>query len=156
MKNIFLKVIFICLITSGCGFKVANRSEKVNFSINEINSTGDKIINYKIKNNLIFQFDSKKGRTINLEINSKKNKSVKEKNIKNEITKYQIDINVNVAVKDVTLKNIDSFNITENGHFSVSSRHSDTLNNEKKLVDLLAESLVDKIIDELTLIINDI
>ena len=47
-----LAVIFFIIVT-GCGFKTVNLSETNNFNISEITSTGDKKINYIIKNKLI-------------------------------------------------------------------------------------------------------
>ena len=52
--NIFKYLIFF--FTTSCGFKVVNKSEIYNFNIKEIITTGDKRINYKIKNKLIFKF----------------------------------------------------------------------------------------------------
>ena len=55
MKKIITKsFLFLFLFaTVNCGFKVINESEKNNFSIQEIKTSGDKRINFKIKNNLI-------------------------------------------------------------------------------------------------------
>ena len=60
-------------------------------------SSGDKRINYKIKNNLFIYSKQKRQNEIILYLDTKKNKSIKEKNIKNEITKYQINLQVSVA-----------------------------------------------------------
>ena len=54
IKNI-AKIILICLLlfTTNCGFKVLNELEENNFTINDIQTTGDKRVNFKIKNNLL-------------------------------------------------------------------------------------------------------
>ena len=60
-------------------------------------------IKSKLKNNFLLQAHKKKftcGST-------QKNKTIKEKNIKNEITKYRIQVIVDVEV------NVDDFNITK-------------------------------------------
>ena len=55
MRIVVLKLIVISLfLTSGCGFKVINQSELAKFDISEINTTGNKVINFKLKNKLLF------------------------------------------------------------------------------------------------------
>ena len=156
MRKLFISIILILLITSGCGFKISNQSDKVNFYISEISSKGEKKINYKLKNILLFQFNNEKEKPISLRLDTKKIKSVKEKNIKNEITKYQIDISVKINVINELNENMREINIIESGHYNITSQHYKTLNNEKKLIDLLTDSLSDKITEELILILNDI
>ena len=98
MKKIITKsfLLLFFYLTVNCGFKVINETENSKFSIKEIQTSGDKRINFKIKNNLL-AFSTKNNEN-NLRVNlvSKKTKNIKEKNIKNEITKYQIALNINV------------------------------------------------------------
>ena len=47
------------ILVSSCGFKVLDKSQNSNFSIEEIRSSGEMRINYKIKNNILA--NSKKG-----------------------------------------------------------------------------------------------
>ena len=51
MKNFILLVIFTLVI--GCGFKVVNKSQLMNFNLKEINTSGENRINYKLKNKLL-------------------------------------------------------------------------------------------------------
>ena len=50
------KLFFIILIilVSGCGFKIVNLSETNDFSIIDVNTNGDKKINYIIKNSILY------------------------------------------------------------------------------------------------------
>ena len=86
---------------------------------------------------------------------TKKIKIIKEKNIKNEITKYEISIASNVVVK-LSETNTHKFSVLSNGDYSVSEQNSTTINNEKKLIKILSQDMADKIITELNLIINDL
>ena len=47
------------------------------------------------------------------------------------------------------------FQISKRGNFNVSSQYSQTLNNEKKLIKMLSESLAESIIEELISRVND-
>ena len=77
--TIILAATFILI--SSCGFKVLDKSQNSNFSIEEIRSSGEMRINYKIKNNILA--NSKKGseNQVIVSLNTKKIKSIKEKNI---------------------------------------------------------------------------
>ena len=81
---------------SNCGFTVQDSTKIKNFSIGEIQTIGEKRINFKLKNKFRIYSNDENKKLLNLSFDTKKNKTIKEKNIKNEITKYQIDISVKV------------------------------------------------------------
>ena len=85
------------LFLSSCGFKVVNQAETIDFSIAEITTSGDKRVGFQIKNKLVLNKNSNFIK-INISLKANKNKIIKEKNIKNEITKYQIFIDVKVSI----------------------------------------------------------
>ena len=86
----------------------------------------------------------------------KKNKTVKEKNDKNEITKYQITISIDTTVEKIVDKETIKFNITNSGEFRVASKNSQSIINEKKLTALLTENISSKIAEEIIKKIDDI
>ena len=136
-----------------CGFKVVNQSELINFNISSISVSGDNRISFKIKNKLL-QYSKNNGKKLlNLDIDVKKNKEIKEKNIKNEITKFEISIASSIQYGN---NEGDQFEITKKGDYTVTGQYSQTLNNEKKLINVLTESLVEDIIEELIQRTNDL
>ena len=70
------KLFFIILIilVSGCGFKIVNLSETNDFSVIDVNTNGDKKINYIIKNNILYASKSNKAKQITINISTKKDK----------------------------------------------------------------------------------
>jgi outer membrane lipopolysaccharide assembly protein LptE/RlpB len=152
------KLFFIILIilVSGCGFKIVNLSETNDFSIIDVNTNGDKKINYIIKNSILYASKSNKAKQITINISTKKDKIIKEKNIKNEITKYEITIIVDVIFSEITEKNSYNFTVIKNNSYDVASQNSVTRNNEKKLVSVLSNDLADDILKEIRLKLNDI
>ena len=154
-KNLYFFIIlfFIC---SSCGYQVVDKKKLQTFNILEINTTGEKRINFKLKNKLLAFKKENSKELIILDINSKKNKSVKDKNIKNQITKYQINLDIEVNYRKSNETKINSFIVKQNGTYDVSSQHSQTLNNEKKLIDLLINDISEKIIDQLVFRFNDL
>ena len=148
IKNKIIIVSFFIILAS-CGFKVVNKNELIHFYISEIKTSGDKRISYKIKNKLSYFDDKNKVKNIRLELKTKKIKSVKEKNIKNEITKYNLQILTEVNVIDDTGKVSNTFSISKNGNINVENQHSKTLDNERKLIEDLSDQLSKSIINEL-------
>ena len=149
MKNIF-KVICVAILLSNCGFKVVNQSENIKYYITSINVKGDKRINYKIRSKLSASLSDASKKPIILNINSKKIKNIKEKNIKNEITKYQITINVAIEIFSKDNKNLDEIVLSKSGDYSVVKEYSKTINNEKKLIEILTNELLEDIISNLS------
>ncbi len=153
MKKISLYLILLIFV-SNCGFKVIDMSEQNNFSIANIETTGQSKINYIIKNNLL-KSTRKDINEINIKLETEKIRSIKEKNIKNEITKYEILIVVNVKI--IENKNNKNHNITvrDTGDYNVAEQNSTTRNNEKQLIKLMSNSLSDKILNKINSTLND-
>ena len=154
MKRI-LAIIFLIIIT-GCGFKVVDLSKTNKFSIGEIASSGNKRINYIIKNKLISNTDNSGEERFDLKINSIKSKTVKERNIQNEITKYIISISVSVEVNNINKNNLHKLSFTETGDYNVSKQNATNRNKEKNLVASLSQKIANKILDEINIYLNDL
>ena len=100
------------------------------------------------------QSTESENKLIQISLKTNKDKQVKERNIKNEITKYQIKITVNVTCKEISNGTEFEFSKSKKGDYSVSNQYSRTLSNEKKLVELLTNNIADKILDELKTKLN--
>ncbi len=157
MRILVLKFIIISLFfTSGCGFKVINQSELAKFDISEINTTGNKVINFKLKNKLLFNSKANDKKLIKINLESSKTKGVKEKNIKNEVTKYDINITVKVLVEIINSSKNTEFVVSKTGSYNVHGRHSITLRNEKNRTELLVDDISEEILFELRSRLDDL
>ena len=152
---IYFLLIILSLTITNCGFKVIDKSN-LNYDIAEITTTGEKRINFKIKNKLLFNSSKNNKRLLNINIHSKKIKNVKEKNIKNEITKYELEIIAIVTFSKLNSSKKNKFNIQVSGDYDVANQFSQTLTNEKKLIETLTEEIAEKINDNLIFRLNDI
>tara|TARA_B100000123_G_C25460822_1_gene310280 strand:- start:93 stop:566 length:474 start_codon:yes stop_codon:yes gene_type:complete len=150
----FLIVIFLFL--NACGFKVVKQADLVNFRILEIKGDGDKRINFKIKNKLISSASQDERKLVNISLITKKNKTVKEKNIKNEVQKYQIEIKVNVELKLVGSNFTKNFSVSDSNEYNVGKQHSITLRNEKKAIESSSNKISEEILDKIIENLNDI
>ena len=127
-KNLFIIITFI--FTYSCGYKgISNTIE--NYNIIEIQTSGDQRINYKIKNKLLFSNSKENNDKFILEINTIKKKTIKNKNINNEITSYNLAITTEVSY-GLTGKLVENkFIITESGNYKVSDQRKKHLITKK-------------------------
>ena len=153
IKLILLIVLSICLL-NGCGYKVLNKSNG-NFNIIEIIETGESRINYKIKNQILFESSKQSSNVFKLNIKTTKQKQVRDKNIKNEITSYTLTISAQVYYNRIGEAIEGEFTISQSGNYEVSTQRINTLNNEKALTETLTNNIIEKIKAELNSIVND-
>jgi len=149
-------LIFLFFLTSNCGYKTLDNSEINNFHMVNIQTIGNKRINFKIKNNLIVNSSKNKINSLALELNTKKTKTIKEKNIKNEITKYEISLKSIIKLNFLENNEEKQFTATSTGNYSVGDKYSKTLRNEKRLIDDLTSDLSKQILSRIKLLLNDI
>ena len=154
ITKIFLILIFF--VTSSCGYKVLESLDSFNLNIKEINSSGDKRINFKIKNNLIFKSSQTKSVNLIIDLQTNKKKEVKEKNIKNEITKNKILASLNVKLNFYEKDLIDEFTLTASNDYFVSNNTANNLQNERTAIENIADELSKKIRTRILLILNDL
>ena len=158
MKRIL--IVFYLIITflmlSNCGYKVLDDTKTNRFSIKEISTSGDKRINFKIKNSLIIDTTNNIANSLIIELDTKKTKNVKEKNIKNEIIKYEVSVISNFKINLLERRKEYTFSVSSNGDYLAADKYSTTLRNEKRLMESLTNDLIDKIKKQINLITNDL
>ena len=153
--NKLLKLLTLIVLLTNCGFKVVNNNELRNFNIVEIETSGESRVNFSLKNNL----KNKKinnNRKIKLDLETDKIKEIKENNIKNEITKYSITITTKVNFELISENKLGEFTVSKKGNYNVQEQYSQTLNNEKNLIDSLTDEIVEEIFNNLAQTVNDL
>ena len=149
-------LILTFLATASCGYKVLESLDSYNLNIKEIKSSGDKRINFKIKNNLIFKSSQTNKINLIIDLQTTKEKKVKEKNIKNEITKYKILANTYVKLSFYEKDLKDEFTVTSSSNYLVGINTISNLQNERTAVESVANELSKKIRTRVLLILNDL
>ena len=92
---------------------------------------------------------------LSININTKKERRIKDKNVNNEITSYQLSITTNVTYEISGKIQSKSFSINQTGDYKVSDQRLNTLNNEKKLIETLTDNIVEQIFSKLKRETND-
>ena len=98
MKKI-ITLIFLLIFTSQCGFKVIKQSELQDFYISEIETIGDRKINFDLKNKLSFMKKVGNKKRLKLNIITTKTNSIKEKNSSNHSLE-SIERIIELEIKD--------------------------------------------------------
>ena len=155
--KIFLVIILSLGLLSSCGYKVLDKSSLANFNIVELNSTGDNKINFFIKNKLKNKItNSKEENEIIIDLQTVKTKNIKEKNINNQITKYEIIVVSTIKVNFINKNISEIIQISSSGNYDVVSNQAKTINNQDNLEKFLAEKVSEKILNKLIILINDL
>ena len=155
LKKNFILFIAALLIVN-CGFKVLDKSQLQNLQIESLETQGDKKTSFLIKSNLQkFFINNESGEKIFLILKTNKTKTIKEKNLKNQIKKYEISLSTNININYLDKIKNKNFKILVNGSYDVSDNHSTTISNQNNLEKNLAKKSADLIIKELILKIND-
>jgi len=155
IKNTFIFFLTLLIGLPACGFKSMNQLKQKNYFVQQIALNGDKRIGYLIKNEILLSSSSNAESTIDISLAINKKKEIKEKNISGKITSYKLTLNVDLSVINVmNSKKIENKFIKSN-NYSVANNHSDTLANEKKTLENLAEVVTEDIINFLTMYLNN-
>lgn len=148
----FCVILILIFFLNSCGFKLVNNSELLEFNITNIETKNNKRIDFLIKQNLKRSLSNKEASNqIMLVIENKVNRSVAEKNIKNQITKYKIDINTNVQIITAQTNKIRQLDISVFGTYEFGNTEAITINNKKTLEDLLVKRISKKILNKIIL-----
>ena len=75
-------------------------------------------------------------------------------NLNDMNTKYKMDISVDVQFQKVNSKEKKLFTVLSSSEFIVDSQYSQTINNEKKLIENLTTKITQKIFDKLVQEVN--
>ena len=148
MKNKFLLFLAFIFVTQ-CGYTVVNHNDLSQYYIESFELEGENRVNRVLKKNILFYSKDTSENIYNIKIITKKNKKILEKNIKNEIVKYQILINSTVEFYNLKTGERTKSSFANLGDFDVGKKNIDTRNNENKLIENLIQKLSENIIKKI-------
>lgn len=158
MRNLKIIVyILVFYITTGCGFKIVETSKLNKFEIIEIKNDGDNKINFLIRSKIynLLNLENSNNK-LKIKLSTEKKKSVKEKNNKNQITKYTISIKSVIDFDFINQNVKKTFVVLKEGSYDVDKNHNNTLKNLKNLENNLSEKISSEITFNLIKVINEL
>tara|TARA_B100000963_G_C22581413_1_gene651030 strand:+ start:424 stop:900 length:477 start_codon:yes stop_codon:yes gene_type:complete len=155
----FLKLVTIIalFISTSCGFKVSNNALYGEYYIKNIENIQSNKVDFLIKQNLRNKLSNENAlKKITLEINNLKTKEINEKNIQNQVTKYELEISSELTLTFLGNMKTYNINVKSKGIYNVSTSHIGTKKNQENLEKYLANKNVEKILKEINNLKNDI
>ena len=149
-------IITLIFLLTSCGFKVIDYSKLNNFKIESIQTNGENSINYRLKNRINIISNEQSNNLVKLTIFSRKINNIKEKNIKNEITKYELEIITKVSYEVLNNNIQKSFKINVTGDYPVGQKYSTTIKNQANTLGTLTDEVAIIIKRKLSQSLNDL
>ena len=149
-------IITLIFLLTSCGFKVIDYSKLNNFKIESIQTNGENSINYRLKNKIKIISNEQSNNLVKLTIFSRKINNIKEKNIKNEITKYELEIITKVSYEVLNNNIQKSFKINVTGDYPVGQKYSNTIKNQANTLETLTDEVAILIKRKLSQSLNDL
>ena len=142
-------IIFLIIITSlnSCGYKKMNTESVKLFTLDNLYITGEKSLNFIIKNKLSLYTNNKSQSLLDIKINLLKLRKVKEKKSDNQVNKYSISLNFSASVIEKNTGEKFNFNKTNISDFVRGSTVINTKKNEDYKLKILAEQITEEFLD---------
>ena len=158
MKKTFLSIVLITSLFSlnHCGFKVVKYSEDKNYNVINFEDIGNNNINYTIQRNLVQAHNNQNLFDLNISIETILNKNIKEKDISNEITKYELIVVSKVKILVVNMNKEYEFTISDKGELKASSKINKLKYDENVILFRLANNISNQIDRKITSLLNDL
>ena len=141
-----LAIIF--LVTS-CSYQKMNSIDQKKFFIQEFEIDGDTRESFIIQKKIQRFSNKDSANKIKILIKLTKNKTIKEKNIQNKVTKYNLSLLADVKIVELNTTNEIKRTFVANQTYDVDDNYSNTVNNSKAANNRLIDKIVDEILDQL-------
>ena len=139
----------IIFLFTSCSYQKMNSIDQKKFFIQEFEIDGDTRESFIIQKK-IQRFSNKDSTNkIKILIKLTKNKTIKEKNIQNKVTKYNLSLLADVKIVELNTTNEIKRTFVANQTYDVDDNYSNTVNNSKAANNRLIDKIVDEILDQL-------
>ena len=158
MKKTFLSIVLITSLFSlnHCGFKVVKYGEDKNYNVINFEDVGNNNINYTIQRNLVRTHNNQNLFDLNINIESILNKNIKEKDISNKVTKYELIVVSKVKILVIDKNKEYEFSISDKGELKASNKISKLKYDENIILLRLANNISNQIDRKITSLLNDL
>ena len=147
--NLFIIAILSILFTISCSYQNMNSIDQKKFHIQEFEVSGDTRDSFLIQKKIQRFSNKDSNNKIKIFIELEKSKTIKEKNIQNKVTKYNLSLIANVKIIELNSTKEIERTFKDNQSYSVDDSYSSTVNNSKDANNSLIDTIVDEILDQL-------
>jgi len=156
-KKILSTILIISLFSlNHCGFKVVKYSEDKNYNVINFEDAGNNNINYTIQRNLVRTHNNQNLFDLNISIETILNKNIKEKDISNKVTKYELIVLSKVKILVIDKNKEYEFSISDKGELKASNKINKLKYDENIILLRLANNISNQIDRKITSLLNDL
>ena len=145
-QNTIYIIISIFFMITGCSYQSIYSENKKIYFVKNVGIEGDKRIGYVLKNQILLSSSKASKNKISIDLNIEKNKNSKVKNISGKITRYEIDLNVTMIIKDEAGNQVLEKKFQKTSDYDVRKNHSETIIKEKETAKTLGDQIAEDVI----------
>ena len=154
IKSIVIIPLIVIFFVNACSYQKMNSIDQKKFFIQEFEINGDTRESFIIQKKIKRFSNEDSANKIKILINLTKGKTIKEKNIQNKVTKYNLSLSADVRIVELNTAREIKRTFVSNQAYDVDDNYSNTVNNLKAASNELIDRTIDEILDQLRIYYN--
>ena len=141
--------LLISFFVTACSYQKMNSIDQKKFFVQEFEIDGDTRESFVIQKKIKRFSNKDSANKVKIYINLTKGKTIKEKNIQNKVTKYNLSLSADVKIIELNTAREIKRTFVANQTYNVDDNYSNTVNNLKAANNTLIDKIIDEILDQL-------
>ena len=141
--------LLISFFVTACSYQKMNSIDQKKIFIQEFEINGDTRESFVIQKKIKRFSNKNSANKVKIYINLTKGKTIKEKNIQNKVTKYNLSLSADVKIVELNTAREIKRTFVANQTYDVDDNYSNTVNNLKAASNTLIDRIIDEILDQL-------
>ena len=141
--------LLVSFFVTACSYQKMNSIDQKKIFIQEFEINGDTRESFVIQKKIKRFSNKDSANKIKIYINLTKGKTIKEKNIQNKVTKYNLSLSADVKIVELNTAREIKRTFVANQTYDVDDNYSNTVNNLKAASNTLIDRIIDEILDQL-------
>ena len=146
---VIIPFLLVSFFVTACSYQKMNSIDQKKFFIQEFEIDGDTRESFVIQKKLKRFSNKDSANKVKIYINLTKGKTIKEKNIQNKVTKYNLSLSADVKIVELNTSREIKRTFVANQTYDVDDNYSNTVNNLKAASNTLIDRIIDEILDQL-------
>jgi hypothetical protein len=146
---VIIPFLLVSFFVTACSYQKMNSIDQKKIFIQEFEINGDRRESFVIQKKIKRFSNKDSANKIKIYINLTKGKTIKEKNIQNKVTKYNLSLSADVKIVELNTAREIKRTFVANQTYDVDDNYSNTVNNLKAASNTLIDRIIDEILDQL-------
>ena len=146
---VVIPFLLVSFFVTACSYQKMNSIDQKKIFIQEFEINGDTRESFVIQKKIKRFSNKDSANKVKIYINLTKGKTIKEKNIQNKVTKYNLSLSADVKIVELNTAREIKRTFVANQTYDVDDNYSNTVNNLKAASNTLIDRIIDEILDQL-------